>query len=240
MITIIPAIDLIDGKCVRLEEGDFDRQTRYGSSPVDLAKMYEDNGLQHLHLVDLDGARTGSCRNIEILEKIANATRLIIDYGGGINSGIILQSVFDAGAAMATIGSLAVRNEEMVMSWIEEFGGERFILGADVKDEMIYISGWAEGTEIGLIDFMNTWRLSGINAIMCTDIKRDGMYGGPAFNLYNKMKGEAGDLKIIASGGVTGIEDIRRLEELRVDGVIIGKALLEGKIMLSELWEFEK
>lgn len=239
MITVIPAIDLIDGKCVRLEEGDFDRQTRYGTSPLDLAKRFEDNGLKRLHLVDLDGARTGTCQNIDVLDQIANKTKLVIDYGGGIDSIEILQSVFNAGAAMATIGSFAVRNEEQVMIWIEKYGGEKFILGADVKDEQIFISGWAEGTEISLTNFLNRWRTSGIRTIMCTDIKRDGMYAGPAYDLYHKMKQEAGELTIIASGGVTGIEDIRRLNEMQVNGVIIGKAILEGRILLSELWEFE-
>ncbi len=235
MITIIPAIDIIDGKCVRLTHGKFESQTVYNENPVAVAKEFEAVGIRRLHLVDLDGARQKRIVNWRILEAIANQTNLQIDFGGGVQSDDDAQLAFDCGASQITAGSIAVNNREMVLSWLDQFGEDKIILGADVKDGKIAIHGWQEYTEIDLSIFLLNYLEVGIRHVISTDISRDGALGGPAFEFYQKIKSQFPEIYLIASGGVSSIEDVQKLNEMGIDGVIIGKALYEGKIQLEEL-----
>jgi phosphoribosylformimino-5-aminoimidazole carboxamide ribotide isomerase len=238
MIEIIPAIDLIDGKCVRLSQGDYSQKTVYNENPLEVAKMFADAGIRRLHLVDLDGAKAHHIVNHKVLEIIAGKTNLIIDFGGGLKSDDDLRIAFECGASMVTGGSIAVRNPDIFTSWIEKFGAEKIILGADVKDEKIAVGGWMETTSIELMPFVNNYMQKGITKVICTDISKDGMLQGPAIDLYKKMMLEQPDLYLIASGGVSSIRDIEVLMENKVPAVITGKAIYEGKIMLSELSRF--
>lgn len=238
MITVIPALDIIDGKCVRLEMGDYMRQTRYENDPLSWAKLYEDTGFKRLHLVDLDGARTGEVQNLKVLEAIASSTGLRVDFGGGIKSTAALQQVFNAGAAMVTIGSVAVRAEHLLIEWIARFGPSRFILGADVKDKRIMISGWQDQTAKDIFDFIEYWLSQGLYQVLCTDINKDGMLLGSSVGLYRDILSRFPDISLIASGGISGIAEIQELNELGVKGVVLGKALLEGKILLNDLRSF--
>ena len=238
MIEIIPAIDLIDGKCVRLSQGDYGKKTVYNDNPLEVAKMFADAGIRRLHLVDLDGAKAQHIVNHKVLERIATGTDLIIDFGGGLKSDDDLRIAFECGAQMVTGGSIAVKNPDVFVSWIERYGGEKIILGADVKDEKVAVSGWTENTDIELIPFIKDYRKKGISNIICTDISRDGMLQGPAVELYKKMLAEQNDIYLIASGGVSSIQDIEQLEEANIPAVITGKAIYEGRIKLSELKRF--
>lgn len=235
---IIPAIDLIDGKCVRLTQGDYDKKTIYNEKPLEVAKQFESIGIKRLHLVDLDGAKKGEVVNIKVLETIASNTDLIIDFGGGIKSEESLQHVFNAGANLATIGSLAVKEPELFFDWIEKYGPGKIMLGADVNNEKIAISGWLNTTDINVYDFIKINYLKGIKNVFCTDISKDGMLQGPALDLYMKIMKEVPGLKIIASGGVSGIDDIKLLKQIGCGGVIIGKAIYEGRITIDELKDF--
>lgn len=235
---IIPAIDLIDGKCVRLTQGDYDKKTIYNENPLEVAKQFESIGIKRLHLVDLDGAKKGEVVNIKVLENIASNTDLIIDFGGGIKSEESLQHVFNAGANLATIGSLAVKEPELFFDWIEKYGPGKIMLGADVNNEKIAISGWLNTTDINVYDFIKINYLKGIKNVFCTDISKDGMLQGPALDLYMKIMKEVPGLKIIASGGVSGIDDIKLLKQIGCGGVIIGKAIYEGRITIDELKDF--
>lgn len=235
---IIPAIDLIDGKCVRLTQGDYDKKTIYNENPLEVAKQFESIGIKRLHLVDLDGAKKGEVVNIKVLENIASNTDLIIDFGGGIKSEESLQHVFNAGANLATIGSLAVKEPELFFDWIEKYGPGKIMLGADVNNEKIAISGWLNTTDINVYDFIKINYLKGIKKVFCTDISKDGMLQGPALDLYMKIMKEVPGLKIIASGGVSGIDDIKLLKQIGCGGVIIGKAIYEGRITIDELKDF--
>ena len=238
MIEIIPAIDLIDGKCVRLSQGDYDKKTIYNENPLEVAKMFADAGILRLHLVDLDGAKAQHIVNHKVLERIATGTDLIIDFGGGLKSDDDLRIAFECGAQMITGGSIAVKNPAVFMSWIERYGGEKIILGADVKDEKVAVSGWMESTDIELIPFVKDYKKKGIVNVICTDISRDGMLQGPAIELYKKTLAEQSDIYLIASGGVSSIKDIEQLEEANIPAVITGKAIYEGRIKLAELKRF--
>ena len=235
MIEIIPAIDLIDGKCVRLSQGDYAKKTIYNENPLEVAKMFADAGIRRLHLVDLDGAKAHHIVNHKVLERITNLTDLIVDFGGGLKSDDDLCIAFECGASMVTGGSIAVKNPDVFSSWITKFGGEKIILGADVKKEKIAVGGWLETTELDLMPFILNYMEQGISKVICTDISKDGMLQGPAIELYKKMLAEKPDMYLIASGGVSSIRDIELLHEAAIPAVIIGKAIYEGKIKLAEL-----
>lgn len=238
MIEIIPAIDLIDGKCVRLSQGDYQQKTIYNENPLEVAKMFADAGIRRLHLVDLDGAKAHHIVNHKVLETIASKTNLIIDFGGGLKSDDDLRIAFECGASMVTGGSIAVKNPEVFSSWIEKFGGEKIILGADVKEEKIAVGGWIETTDLKLMPFIQNYMAKGISKVICTDISKDGMLSGPATDLYKKMLAQEPTMYLIASGGVSSIRDIEMLIENKVPAVITGKAIYEGKIKLQELAKF--
>jgi len=238
MIEIIPAIDLIDGKCVRLSQGDYQQKTIYNENPLEVAKMFADAGIRRLHLVDLDGAKAHHIVNHKVLETIASKTNLIIDFGGGLKSDDDLRIAFECGASMVTGGSIAVKNPEVFASWIEKFGGEKIILGADVKEEKIAVGGWIETTDLELMPFIQNYMAKGISKVICTDISKDGMLSGPATDLYQKMLEQEPSMYLIASGGVSAIHDIEMLIENKVPAVITGKAIYEGKIKLSELAKY--
>ena len=238
MIEIIPAIDIIDGKCVRLTQGDYNQKTVYNEDPVEVAKMFEDAGIKRLHTVDLDGARSSHVVNTRVIERIATHTNLTIDFGGGIKSDEDLRKAFDAGAQMVTIGSVAVKEPELFASWTETYGGDKIILGADVKNGYISISGWLEEGEQKLMDFICHHTKNGIHNVLCTDISRDGMLQGPAIELYKDIMAHYPTLHLIASGGVSCINDIERLNEAGIPAVVFGKAIYEGRINLKELERF--
>jgi phosphoribosylformimino-5-aminoimidazole carboxamide ribotide isomerase len=235
MITIIPAIDIIYGKCVRLTRGDFASKKVYNENPLEVAKRFEAAGLTRLHLVDLDGAREKKIVNWRVLEKIARETALQVDFGGGIHTEEDAQRVFDCGAHQITAGSIAVKNRAMVFSWLQTFGAGKIILGADVKEGKIAIHGWQEHTEVDVFTFLEEYRNAGIRHVISTDISRDGALGGPASELYRAIKAQFPEMYLIASGGVRSIDDVEKLDQMSIDGVIIGKALYEGKIQLEEL-----
>lgn len=235
MIEIIPAIDLIDGKCVRLSQGDYQQKIIYNEQPLEVAKAFSDHGIRRLHLVDLDGARAHHIVNQKVLEQIATKTDLIIDFGGGLKSAEDLKIAFESGASMVTGGSIAVRDPEEYNRWIEKYGGDKIILGADVKNEKISVGGWLETTEIDLIPFVSGYMKKGISKVICTDISKDGMLGGTAVDLYRKMLSAEPEMYLIASGGVSSVRDIELLAEARIPAVITGKALYEGKIKLQDL-----
>lgn len=238
MIELVPAIDMIEGKCVRLTQGDYDTQKIYNESPLEVAKQFQDAGVTRLHMVDLDGAKAGHIVNYRILEKVASHTDLSIDFGGGLKSDDDLHIAFDCGAQMVTGGSIAVKNPDLFLSWITRYGSERIILGADAKEKKIAISGWKEGTAIDLIPFIKDYQSKGISKVICTDIARDGMLQGPAVKLYQEMQQEMPGLYVIASGGVSSMGDIERLEEANIPAVIFGKAIYEGRISLKEIETF--
>lgn len=235
MIEIIPAIDIIDGKCVRLSKGDYQQQTVYSASPVDVAKAFQDAGCRRLHLVDLDGAKSNHIINYKTLETIATSTNLIIDFGGGIKSNEDAHIAFECGAAMITGGSIAVKNPELFESWITSYGADKIILGADVKDKMIATNGWIQSSELAIEPFVNSYLKKGIDKVISTDISRDGMLQGPSIELYQELIEKCPGIYLIASGGVSGIDDIRELESINVPAVIAGKALYEGRISLKDL-----
>jgi phosphoribosylformimino-5-aminoimidazole carboxamide ribotide isomerase len=235
---IIPAIDIIEGKCVRLTHGDYNRKKIYNEHPLEVAKEFEGAGLQRLHLVDLDGAKTGAVKNWKVLEAIAGKTRLVVDFGGGIKSENDLSVVFDCGAALATIGSMAVKEADVFSDWILRYGPDRFFLGADVKKEKITVSGWLEQTDIWVYDFIEQYMQKGLNRIFCTDVSKDGALEGPSLELYGNIVKKFPALHFVASGGVSSADDLYQLEEAGCKGVIIGKAIYEGRITLEELKSF--
>jgi phosphoribosylformimino-5-aminoimidazole carboxamide ribotide isomerase len=234
-IEIIPAIDILHGKCVRLTQGDFASRKIYNEHPLEVARQFEDAGIKRLHLVDLDGAKEGRVKNWNVLEEIAGKTRLVIDFGGGIAETNDLRIVFNSGASFATVGSIAVKNEKLFEDWILIYGPDKFLLGADVRDEYISITGWTVNTEIRIFDFVEKYSAAGVKRIFCTDIKMDGAMKGPSLELYKKIIERFPDIHFIASGGIRSLSDISMLEEAGCKGVIIGKAIYEGKITLKEL-----
>jgi phosphoribosylformimino-5-aminoimidazole carboxamide ribotide isomerase len=232
---IIPAIDIIEGKCVRLTEGDYSQKKIYNEKPLEVAKKFQDAGLMRLHLVDLDGAKEGTVRNWKVLETIAAKTSLIIDFGGGIKSEKDVQIVFESGASLATVGSVAVKNEDEFLRWLLQFGADKFLLGADVKNEKIAVSGWQETTDVWVYDFIKKFIDSGVQQIFCTDVSKDGKLEGPSTELYKNIVQKYPSLFFIASGGVSSINDVNLLAEIGCKAVIIGKAIYEGRITLDEL-----
>lgn len=235
---IIPAIDIIEGKCVRLTKGDYNTKKVYNEDPLEVAKSFEGSGIQYLHLVDLDGAKSQHIVNYKILEQIASKTNLKIDFGGGLKSHEDLHIAFNSGASQITGGSIAVKNPEMFEEWLRKYGNDRIILGADCKDEKIATIGWQEQSNLDVLPFIKSYQDKGIQSVICTDISKDGMLEGPSIGLYNEILAECrtpGPIKLIASGGISSLEDMDRLEEIGCDGAIIGKAIYEGKIQLTDL-----
>jgi phosphoribosylformimino-5-aminoimidazole carboxamide ribotide isomerase len=239
-ITIIPAIDLIDAKCVRLSQGDYNQKTVYNENPLEVARMFEDSGIKRLHLVDLDGAKAKHIVNHKVLESIATKTKLVIDFGGGLKSDNDLRIAFENGASMVTGGSIAVRDRETFLHWIETYGAEKIILGADAKDKMIAVSGWKEVSELLILDFIESYTNCGIQKVISTDISRDGMLTGPSIDLYKEIMAKFPTLELIASGGIATMKDIYDLDELGIPGVITGKAIYENRISLKEIEDFQK
>ncbi len=232
---IIPAIDIIDGKCVRLTQGDYEQKKIYNEYPLEVAKQFEDAGLKRLHLVDLDGAKAGAVKNWKVLEQLTGKTSLVIDFGGGIKKEEDLQIVFESGAAYATIGSLAVREEAVFVSWMQQYGAAKFLLGADVKDEKIAVSGWLETTGIWVYDFIRKYIGHGIQQVFCTDVSKDGKLEGPSSALYKDIMSEFPSLHFIASGGVSSMKDLEELQSIGCKGAIVGKAIYEGRIQLEDI-----
>jgi phosphoribosylformimino-5-aminoimidazole carboxamide ribotide isomerase len=231
---IIAAIDIMDGTCVRLAQGDYSRRTFYGREPLDVARELEDHGIKYIHLVDLDGAREGRIRNQSVLESITGMTGLQVDFSGGIRSDDDLRTAFSCGASQVTCGSVAVTNPDLFIRWLKDYGPERIILGADFRQRKVTTGGWLSASETDIIDFLHHYRSKGVIYAMCTDIEKDGMLGGPSVDVYKEILRIDG-LSLIASGGISSAEDVRLVREAGCEAVIIGKAIYEGKITLEEL-----
>lgn len=232
---IIPAIDIIEGKCVRLTQGDYSQKKIYNEKPLEVAKEFEDAGLKRLHLVDLDGAKAGKVVNWKVLEAIAGKTSLTIDFGGGVKTEKDIEIIFESGGALVTIGSMAVKEEEVFIGWLKIYGADKFLLGADVKNEKIAVHGWQETTDIWIYDFIQKYMEKGMKQVFCTDVAKDGALEGPSIELYKNIIQKFPDLHFIASGGVSNIDDVYELEDINCKGVIIGKAIYEGRIKLNDL-----
>jgi len=232
---IIPAIDIIDGKCVRLSKGDYNTKIVYNENPLEVAKEFEAHGIEYLHLVDLDGAKSSKIVNYKILEQIATQTKLKIDFGGGLKADSDLKIAFESGANQITGGSIAVKNRLVFEKWIAEYGSDKIILGADANNEKIAVSGWLEESNEDLIPFIQDYQNKGIQYVICTDIAKDGMLQGPSFDLYAKILQKAEGLKLIASGGISTFDELPKLAEIGCEGTIIGKAIYEGRITLKQL-----
>ncbi len=235
---IIPAIDIIEGKCVRLSKGDYNTKKIYNENPLEVAKEFEDYGIQYLHLVDLDGAKSSRIINHKVLEQLTSKTNLKIDFGGGLKSDDDLRIAFECGANQITGGSIAVKNPELFTNWIKNYGSEKIILGADVKNQKIAVSGWLEESKEELVPFIQSYQNKGISYVICTDIDKDGMLQGPSFDLYKKILSECKDVKLIASGGISTFDELPQLAEIGCEGAIIGKAIYEGRITLKQLEQF--
>lgn len=237
---LIPAIDLIDGKCVRLTQGDYAQKKVYNDNPLEVAKMFEGAGIKRLHLVDLDGAKAKTITNHKVLELIASNTSLSIDFGGGLQSDRDVQIAFDSGAKQITAGSIAIKNPDQVKSWMHKFGRENIIVGTDSKDGKIAVSGWQEITEMTIEGLVDSYSNPGIVYSICTDVAKDGLLQGPSFNLYERLQKQYPAINWIASGGVSSMDDLHQLKKLNMYGAIIGKAYYEGKITLSDIADFNK
>jgi phosphoribosylformimino-5-aminoimidazole carboxamide ribotide isomerase len=235
---IIPAIDIIGGKCVRLTKGDYEQKKIYNEDPVEVAKVFEGAGLTRLHLVDLDGAKAGEVKNWKVLDQVASKTKLIIDFSGGISTKKNVGICFDSGAAYAAVGSIAVKDEKTLTDWLFEFGVQKFIIGADVKDEKLAIKGWTESTEMTVFELIENYKTKGVKQFFCTDINKDGLLQGTAIDLYKKILNLHPSIDLIASGGVTSLDDLFKLREAGCSGAIVGKAFYEKKILLSDLKPF--
>jgi len=234
-LTIIPAIDIIEGKCVRLTQGDYSQKKIYNEKPLEVAKQFEDAGLQRLHLVDLDGAKQKKVKNWKVLETIASKTKLVIDFGGGISTENDVKTVFESGATLASVGSIAVKNELEFVKWLLIFGADKFLLGADVKDKMIVIHGWLETTDKSIFNFIENYISKGVQQIFCTDVSKDGKLEGPSVDLYKEIITKFPDLYFIASGGVASVDNLYVLKEIGCKAVIVGKAIYENRISLDDL-----
>jgi phosphoribosylformimino-5-aminoimidazole carboxamide ribotide isomerase len=232
---IIPAIDLIDGKCVRLTQGDYAQKKVYNENPVEVAREFEGAGMQFLHLVDLDGAKAGKVTNWNIVKDITANTKLTVDFGGGIKTDDEMKKLFDYGISQVNLGSIAVKDQLKVIQWIDKFGAEKIILSADVKNEMIAIHGWQEKSKLNIFDFVSDYLKHGIRYITCTDISTDGTLKGPNVALYENILQQFPGIKLVASGGVGSLDDVKALKKIKVDGVIIGKAIYEGKVQVEQL-----
>jgi phosphoribosylformimino-5-aminoimidazole carboxamide ribotide isomerase len=235
---IIPAIDIIGGKCVRLSQGDYNQVTQYFDDPLDAAMLFEDNGIKKLHLVDLDGAKEKRIINYKTLEKIASKTKLHIDFGGGLQSNEDLRIAFECGAKQVTGGSIAVKNPPIFLEWLQVHGSEKIILGSDTKDRMIAVHGWQETSTIHLFDFLADYVAKGVKYTISTDVSKDGMLQGPSLEMYKEMKEKFENLHIIASGGVSSVQDLENLKQVGVYGVIVGKGFYEGRISVKDLARF--
>lgn len=235
---IIPAIDIIDGKCVRLSKGDYNTKKIYNEHPLEIAKQYEAHGIEYLHLVDLDGAKASHIVNHKVLEQIASKTSLKIDFGGGLKTDDDLRIAFESGAGQITGGSIAVKQPDVFKNWLSKFGSDKIILGADANNEKIAISGWLEESDEDLIPFVQNYQKDGVQYVICTDIAKDGMLEGPSFDLYEKMLAQLPNIKLIASGGISTFDELPKLAELGCEGTIIGKAIYENKISLKQLEDF--
>ena len=239
-IELIPAIDIINGQCVRLTKGDYDQKTVYSDSPAKMAKSFETLGFQRLHVVDLDGAKSKHIVNDVVLKAITTETNLIVDFGGGIKTDEDIEKAFAAGAAMVTVGSIAVTNPDLFMDWLEKYGADRLILGADVRHGKISINGWKEDSDEDLLPFLKKYVDAGVKHVLCTEISKDGTLAGPAVDLYRRVMETYPALHLIASGGVSSKEDIIALDAAGIPAVVFGKAIYEGKINLKELWDWQK
>lgn len=239
MIELIPAIDIIGGQCVRLTKGDYDQKTVYRNSPAEVAKEFEQIGFKRLHVVDLDGAKSKHIVNEQVLKAINAETNLVVDFGGGIKTDADIEKAFSAGASMVTIGSIAVTDPDRFMGWLEKYGASRIILGADVRNGKISINGWKEDSGEALLPFMKKYIDAGVRNVLCTEISKDGTLAGPAIDLYKEMMATYPELHLIASGGVSSIDDIKALEAAGIPAVVFGKAIYEGKINLKELWDWQ-
>jgi phosphoribosylformimino-5-aminoimidazole carboxamide ribotide isomerase len=232
---IIPAIDIIDGKCVRLSKGDYSTKIIYNKNPLEVAKSFESHGIEYLHLVDLDGAKSSTIVNYKIIEKIASKTNLKIDFGGGLKSDSDVRIAFESGANQITGGSIAIKNSELFEEWIAYYGSEKVILGADALNEKVAVSGWLENSNVDLIPFIKSYQNKGIQYVICTDISKDGMLEGPSFELYSRILSEISEIKLIASGGISTFEELPKLEKMGCEGTIIGKAIYEDRITLKQI-----
>ena len=232
---IIPAIDIIDGKCVRLSKGDYSTKIIYNENPLEVAKSFENHGIEYLHLVDLDGAKSNRIVNYKIIEQIASRTNLKIDFGGGLKSDLDVKIAFESGATQITGGSIAIKNSELFEDWIAFYGSEKVILGADALNEKVAVSGWLENTNEDLIPYIKRYQNKGIQYVICTDISKDGMLEGPSFELYSRILNEISNIKLIASGGISTFEELPKLAEMGCEGTIIGKAIYEGRITLKQI-----
>lgn len=233
---LIPAIDIIDGKCVRLSKGDYSTKIVYGDDPLEMAKRFEDSGIEYLHIVDLDGAKSKQIVNHKILESICKETRLNVDFGGGLKSQSDLKIAFESGASQVTIGSLAVSNPQLVRQWLADYSADKIMLGADCYNRKIATNGWTESSDLEVLSFIQEYNNDGVKYVVCTDISRDGMLTGPSLDLYKDILTQT-SVNLIASGGVSKIEDLKRLKAIGCEGAIIGKAIYEGRITLKELRE---
>ena len=239
MIELIPAIDIINGQCVRLTKGDYGQKTVYRDSPSDVAREFEQIGFQRLHVVDLDGAKSKHIVNSGVLRRITTETQLVVDFGGGIKTDEDIEKAFDNGAAMVTVGSIAVTQPERFMGWLEKYSSERLILGADVRNGTISINGWKEDSTEDLLPFLKKYIDAGVKNVLCTEISKDGTLQGPAIGLYSQVMKAYPQLHLIASGGVSCIDDIKALDKAGIPAVVFGKAIYEGKINLKELWDWQ-
>lgn len=235
---IIPAIDIIDGNCVRLSKGDYNTKKIYNENPLEVAKQFEAHGITHLHLVDLDGAKSKHIVNHKILEQIATKTALKVDFGGGLKTDEDLRIAFESGASQITGGSIAVKNPDTFKSWLSKFGSDKIILGADAHHRKIAISGWLEESDDDVVEFINAYQKEGVSYVICTDISKDGMLEGPSFDLYQEILASTPDLKLIASGGISTFDELPKLAEMGCEGTIIGKAIYENRISLKQLENF--
>ena len=239
MIELIPAIDIIGGQCVRLTKGDYDQKTVYRDSPAEVAKEFEQIGFKRLHVVDLDGAKSKHIVNSEVLRRVTTDTQLVVDFGGGIKTDEDIEKAFAAGASMVTIGSIAVTDPDLFMGWLEKYDAEHIILGADVRHGKISINGWKEDSAEDLLPFLKKYVDAGVKNVLCTEISKDGTLTGPAIELYQSIMAAYPGLHLIASGGVSSIDDIKALEAAGIPAVVFGKAIYEGKINLNELWDWQ-
>lgn len=234
MIQLIPAIDIIDGQCVRLTKGDYQQKTVYAADPVEMAKRFETMGFTRLHVVDLDGAKARHVVNGDVLKAITSHTSLVVDFGGGVKTDADLRTVFDAGANMVTVGSVAVAQPELMERWVSEYGAQRFVLGADVRGRRLSINGWLDDSNCDLLPFIQHYHAMGIRNVLCTDIARDGTLTGPSTDLYRDIMAAFPDLQLIASGGVSNVADILQLQAAGIPAVVFGKAIYEGRIQLEK------
>jgi phosphoribosylformimino-5-aminoimidazole carboxamide ribotide isomerase len=235
---IIPAIDIIEGKCVRLSKGDYNTKKIYNENPLEVAKMFQDHGIKHLHLVDLDGAKASHIVNYKVLENIASKTSLSIDFGGGLKSNEDLKIAFESGANQITGGSIAVKNPTIFKEWLHTYGSDKIILGADATNEKVAVGGWLEESEEELIPFIQNYEKEGVSYVICTDISKDGMLQGPSFKLYEKILKETSTIKLIASGGISTFDELPKLAEMGCEGTIVGKAIYEERISMKQLENF--